>query len=87
MSSLKKVSADEVLQQMMIEMGIFGGGGLHNQGQIVRLVCSCFGFDPSTVAYIWNKLVSLNLLLDYARLKYLLYMCCYVKTYLTFEQY
>jgi hypothetical protein len=86
MNSLNKVTDNQVLQEMMIEMGIFNSG-IHNRYEILRMVRSCFGFDPSTVALVWNMLVERELLFEYARLKYLLYMCCFMKTYLTYEQY
>jgi hypothetical protein len=86
MSYVNEVTGDEVLRQMMLHMGI-ANSRIRNHHEIVRLVRSVYGFDATTVASVWNMLVRQNLLLDYARVKYILYMCCYMKTYNTFEQY
>jgi hypothetical protein len=81
-----EVSSTDVLKEMLLLANI-GQTNIQNEIEIRRLLRSMFGFDAEVVALVWNMLEQRKVLVSGAKIKYLLYMCCFLKTYLTYDQY
>jgi hypothetical protein len=60
---------------------------LTNNNEIERHLRSAFGFDAVTIALTWNMLVKFIVMPNCARIKYLLYMCSFLKTNCTYSYY
>jgi hypothetical protein len=58
-----------------------------NGKQLARHIRSTFGFDPETVVETWNRLQFHYRLPANARIKHLLFMCVFFKSYGTYDHY
>jgi hypothetical protein len=54
---------------------------------IHRIIRSYFGFSPNVVAAVWNKIIDTCTLVKSARIKHLLWMLAYFKSYNEYEFY
>jgi hypothetical protein len=79
-----EVTAVTIKSEMLLLLNLTTTS-IANEESIERSIRATFGFDPSTVALVWNMLVAHNVLPRGTKVKYLLYMCSYFKIYATLD--
>jgi hypothetical protein len=68
----------------MIEVANLYSTRILSKTTIERVLRRLFGYDPETVAFTWNMLHTKELIERGTDIKYLLYMCMYIKGYDTY---
>jgi hypothetical protein len=83
---MRVVTAEDVHLQMY-KLAKLNKKKIKSYNDVERHLRATFGFDALTVALTWNMLVRYVTLPDCASVKYLLYMCSYLKNNCTYSFY
>jgi hypothetical protein len=84
---MSEIHTEQTVQTAMLALLKLNKKKINSNATINRVIRNSFGCTADVVAVVWNKLIVNFEMHKFAKIKNLLWMCSYFKSYLEYEHY